>query len=90
MLNSIFPKSLWLSLNCISKSFGSVAVLNCFVCALAATMFNTSASLTLVSFCSKSFSATALFSLSDHAAGFLPNASFLALIRSYNLFSVLI
>ncbi len=67
-----------------------MALLNCFVCALAATMFNTSASLTLVSLCSKSFSDAAPFLLSDHAAGFLPNASFLAPIRSYNLFSVLI
>ncbi len=67
-----------------------MALLNCFVCTLAATVFNTSASLTLVSFCSKSFSDTVLFLLSDHTARFLPNASFLALIRSYNLFSILI
>ncbi len=67
-----------------------MALLNCFVCALAATMFNTSASLTLVSVRSKSSSDTALFLLSDHTAGFLPNESFLALIRSCNLFSILI
>ncbi len=67
-----------------------MALLNCVVCALAATVFNTSASLTLVSFCSKSFSGSALFLLSDHATGFLPNASFLAPIRSCNLFNILI
>ncbi|XXN13636.1 MAG: hypothetical protein AAI902_00115 [Candidatus Hodgkinia cicadicola] len=67
-----------------------MALLNCFVCALAATTFNTSASLTLVSFCSMSFSDIALFSLSDHTTRFRPKASFLALIRSCNLFSILI
>ncbi len=67
-----------------------MALLDCLVCALAAMVFKTSASLTLASFCSNSFSDTALFSLSDHATSFLPNASFLALIRSYNLFSIMI